>query len=242
MCPGACSPPLFERSAVCESTTVAGSGPPRSIVDDQQGAGSMEHGAWSRARPAVDRPPLPTPFGHGHGGSYAISVPLDERLPPPFQSLCCSASPFPALDTNTEAPAPGYRDGVVAQRHTQASHQPGLGLRQLSTGHACLRLGMEQSRQHGSSVHSISLRRRALCFGDLHSCVQSRSRCNCLSELAGHAFKMHCSSNLRSLQSNYSSTVPPVARAMVPLAMHPTSSLHRARPHAQFTPAVMVSN
>jgi hypothetical protein len=62
------------------------------------------------------------------GWLYAISVPLDERLPPPFQSLCCSASPLQRADAthSTDAPAPGYRDGVVAQRHTTASHTPGL--------------------------------------------------------------------------------------------------------------------
>jgi hypothetical protein len=96
------------------------------------------------------------------GGSYAICVPLDERLPPPSQSLCCSASPLQGHDTTRRSRSwlPGWR-----RRRTEAHDgQPParFGLRQLSTGHACLSLGTLRSRPSGSAGHSIARRPRPL--------------------------------------------------------------------------------
>jgi hypothetical protein len=79
--------------------------------------------------------------------------------------------------TQHDAPAPGYRDGVVAQRHTTASHQPGLACG------SCLP-GMPASPWEAVKPSPWLQRPQHRTPSDASAWttaprVQSRSRCNC---------------------------------------------------------------
>jgi hypothetical protein len=92
-------------------------------------------------------------------------------------------------------------------QHPQGQPPTWFVLRQLSTGHACLCLGSQQRRQHGSGVHNSTSLSDALFFGDKHSCAQGRSCCKCFSELAECPHDALQQSPDRHI-SNYSGTVP----------------------------------
>jgi hypothetical protein len=167
--------------------------------------------------------------------SCAICVPLDERLRPPFQSLCCSASPLQADDTTRRSRSwlPGWRRCTEAHDGQPPAR---FGLRQLSTGHACLTLrGREAVAVAPAATASHAV--RCLCLDDGTPCTESFTL-QLPSDLAAGS-SMRCSSNFRLLQSNYSGTVPPVGSSVVPWTMHPAPVFAA---HAQIAAAVMASN
>jgi hypothetical protein len=139
--------------------------------------------------------------------------------------------------TQHDAPAPGYRDGVVvAQRHTTASHQPGLACGSCLPGMLASAWGRCEAvpvAPPATASHAV----RGLCLGDGTPCTESFTL-QLPSDLAAGS-SMCCSSNLRWQQSNYSGTVPPVASSMVHWTMHPAPVFAG---HAQLAPAVMASN
>jgi hypothetical protein len=142
-----------------------------------------------------------------------------------FSNLSVAALARFRPQTQHDAPAPGYRDGVVAQRHTTASHQPGLACGSCLPGMLASAWGGREAvpvAPAATASHAV----RCLCLDDGTPCTESFTL-QLPSDLAAGS-SMRCSSNLRSLQSNYSATVPPVASSMVPWTMYAScSSLRR---------------
>lgn len=113
---------------------------------------------WTRARPRCRR-------------LWIVSRPIWPRtslLPELFRCHCTnafihfcnlSAAPLGPFQPSTQQRGSQLLPAGMAASHKttrRPSHQPGLGRQQLSTGHACLWLGMHPSRRRGSTAYSIS--------------------------------------------------------------------------------------
>lgn len=172
---------LFEKYTLCESTVVAGSSPTR------------PHGGARCGRPWII---LCYIWPRTWLLLLAISVPLHERLHPRLQSRCCTTSPLPAPGHDSEAPTPGCRDGVVAQKHTPSATSPVWVCGSCLPGMLAFGWGCIDAVTTGPACTTSHSRPSVLCSGDMSNCVQCRSCCKAFSELAEHVPTMRCSSNL----------------------------------------------
>lgn len=82
-----------------------------------------------------------------------------------LKALSCSVSPIAHHDTTASLPLLAAGKSLLHSFYTLVSHQPGLGLRQLSTGHGAICWDHKEFHEHGSSVHGRSLPRIDLRFG-----------------------------------------------------------------------------
>jgi hypothetical protein len=95
-----------------------------------------------------------------------------------FCNLSAAALASSRTRHNREAPAPGCRDGSVAQTHPPPATSPVWPAAAVCRVW-CIRLGTQACCEHGSSVHNHPLRSECPGFGDKCSRIQGRSRCNC---------------------------------------------------------------